>query len=329
MIATARIRADSGPRSFDWIPAYRSSGIRKLLKAAPETGEAPLDPESLVPDAIAEIQSPDCPGERLLVCLNPRLREERARKREALLRAAEQALEEIDRAAGRRGPKLRGRESIARRVGRDAGKRKVAKRFDITVSESGISWSRREGSIAREARPGGIYVVRTSLKTDEIAGEDAVTAYKSLPQAARAFRPSKTSRLKIRPVFVYTEEHVRGHVFMVMLAWHVERHMRRRLAPMLFEDGDPEGAAARRDTPVRKAEVSDAALAKAGSKKTADGRPVHSMPTLLADLATFTLNEAALRENPDQTFALTSTPAALHEKAFRLLGVDPARSVAM
>ena len=137
------------------------------------------------------------------------------------------------------------------------------------------------------------------------------------------------SRLKIRPVHVYSEEHVRGHVFMVMLAWHVEWHMRKRLAPMLFEDDDPEWAAAKRDTPVEKAEASDAALAKAGPKKTEDGQPVHSMPTLLADLATFTLNEAALRENPDQTFALTSTPTALQEKAFRLLGVDPARNVAM
>ena len=177
MITTARIRADFEPRSFDWISAFRSSDIRKLLKAAPETGEAPLDPESLVPDAVAEIQSPDYPGERLLVCLNPRLREERARKREALLRATEQALGEIDRAARRRGSRLRGREKIARRVGRDAGKRKVEKHFDITVSDSGISWSRKEESIAREARLDGIYVVRTSLKTDEIAGEDAVEAY--------------------------------------------------------------------------------------------------------------------------------------------------------
>ena len=152
---------------------------------------------------------------------------------------------------------------------------------------------------------------------------------KSLSQVEQAFRSCKTSRLKIRPVFVHTEEHVRGHVFMVMLAWHVEWHMRRRLAPMLFEDDDPEGAAAKRDTPVEKAEVSDAALAKAASKKAADGRPVHSMATLLADLATFTLNEAALREIPDQTFALTSTPTAIQEKAFRLLGVEPAGNVAM
>ena len=186
MITTARIRADSGPRSLDWIPAFRSSGIRKLLKAAPKTGRAPLDPEDLIPDAVAEISSPEYPGERLLVCLNPRLREERARKREALLRATEQALEEIDRAARRQGSRLRGREKIARRAGRDAGKRKVEKHFDITVSEGGISWSGRRR--ASRARPGS---------TESMSSGPASGRMRS--QARVRWRPIKASRRSSGP----------------------------------------------------------------------------------------------------------------------------------
>ena len=154
-------------------------------------------------------------------------------------------------------------------------------------------------------------------------------ACKALSRVERAFRTMKTSRLEVRPVFVYGEERVRAHVFLCMLACHVEWHMRRSLAPILFEDDDPAGAAAKRATPVETAEVSDRAKAKAKSKKTADGLPVHGMPTLLADLATPALNEVELPAIPDRPPAIASRPTKLQARAFDLLGIDPSKTVAM
>ncbi|MYG27663.1 MAG: IS1634 family transposase, partial [Boseongicola sp. SB0677_bin_26] len=236
MLTTARIREDLEPAGLDWISALKTSDIRKLLREGADGAPAPLVPEALVPDAVAEVTGPDFPGERLMVCLNPRLREERARKREDLLKATEEALEAI--AASVRSGRLKGREAIDRRVGRDANRRKVGKHFEIDVTDGGISWRRREGRIAAEARLDGVYVIRTSLDSASLGPEAAVEAYKSLASVERAFLTMKASRLRIRPVHVYSEDHVRAHVFLCMLACHVEWHMRRRLAPILFEDDD-------------------------------------------------------------------------------------------
>ena len=328
MITTARIRADFEPVGFDWISAFKASDVRKLTRS-PGGSQAPLRPERLVPDAVCEITSPEFPGERLMVCLNPRLREERARKREALLRATETILEKIVLLVRRPRSRLRGRERIAHRIGREANRRKVEKHFDITVTDDDLSWSRNEVRIAEEARLDGIYVVRTSLDATAIASHEAVEAYKSLSHVEQAFRAIKTSRLEIRPVYVYNAERVRGHVFLCMLAWYVEWHMRRCLVPLLFEDDDKEGARAKRTSPVEKAEVSDRAKEKASLKITPDGFPVHSMKTLLADLATLTLNEVTLPASPDHAFTMVAQPTPLQERAFELLEVDPPRNVAM
>ena len=276
---------------------------------------------------MAEVTGPDFPGERLMVCLNPRLREERRRKREDLLKATEEALEAI--AASVRAGRLKGREAIDRRVGRDANRRKVGKHFGIDVADGGISWRRLEDRIAAEARLDGVYVIRTSLDSASLGPEAAVEAYKSLARVERAFLTMKASRLRIRPVHVYSEDHVRAHVFLCMLACHVEWHMRRRLAPILFEDDDREGARAQRNSPVEPAEVSESAKAKAADKRTPDGLPVHSLTTLLADLATLTLNEVTLPGSPDHAFPLLATPTELQRRAFDLLEIDPARDVAM
>ena len=299
MLTTARIREDLDPAGLDWISALKTTDIRKLLREGAEGDPAPLVPEALVPDAVAEVTGPDFPGERLMVCLNPRLRQERRRKREDLLKATEEALHGI--AASVRSGRLKGRAAIDRRVGRDVNRRKVGKHLEVDVADGGIAWRRREDRIAAEARLDGVYVVRTSLGPEAMGTEAAVDAYKSLAGVERAFRNAK-SDLRIRPVYVYSADHVKAHVFMCMLALHVEWHMRRRLAPMLFEDDDRDGARARRSSPVEKAEVSESAKAKADTKLTPDGLPVHGFRTLLDDLGTLTLNDASLPGERRQSF---------------------------
>ena len=325
MITSARIREDLIPLGLDWISALRSSDIRKLAKAG-EDAPAALDPARLKADQVAETVSPDFPGERLLVCLNPRLREERARKREDLLRATEQTLAEIAAAAARRRPGPKSREATAKAVGRRGNRKKVEKHFSIEIRDGGMGWSRDAAKIAAEAALDGIYVVRTSLGKESIGGEAAVTAYKSLALVERAFRTMKTSGLRVRPFHVYSENRVRAHVFLCMLAWHVERRMREQLAPLLFEDDDREAARAARSTPVGKAEVSGSGRAKASSKQTPDGMPVHSFATLMADLGTLTLNDAVLPGRPGSRFTLAAEPTEIQARAFRLLGLDPDRA---
>ena len=323
MVTTARIREDLQPAGLDWISALTTQGIRKLLKT-PQQAPAPLlRPGELLPDAVAEITSPDFPGERLLVCLNPRLREKRARKREDLLRATEKILDEI--AGAIRHSRLRGSDDINRRVGRDANRKKVEKHFDITVADDSLTWTRRHDRIAAEAQLDGIYVVRTSLGADTIDSAAAVDAYKTLSRVEHAFRSIK-SLLKVRPVFVYTPDHVRAHVFLCMLAYYVQWHMRRRLAPLLFEDDDRPAARAARNSPVEPARISQ--RAKADTRRTPDGFPVHSFRTLLDHLATLTLNEVTLPACPDAAFPMLARPTPLQQKAFNLLDIDPHKFVA-
>ena len=289
---------------------------------------APLRPGELVPDGVAEILSPDFPGERLLVCLNPRLRQERARKREDLLCATEKILETIASAVRSPHARLRGQEAINRRVGRDVSRKKVDKHFLIEVTDEDIRWSRRQEKIDAEAQLDGIYIIRTSLEASDIGAAEAVEAYKSLSQVEWAFRSLKTAQLALRPVFVYSEDHVRGHVFLCLLAYYLQWHLRRRLAPLLFEEEDRPGARALRTSPVEKAKVSARTKAKAARKQTADGLPVHSLRTLLADLGTLTLNQVTLPDAPEHPFPMFAKPTPLQAKVFELLDVNPTRFVA-
>ena len=325
MLTTARIRQTVAPAGLDWISALKTADLRKLLKPLDGGRPAPLKPEDLQPDAVAEIFSPDFPGERLVVCLNPRLREERARKREDLLRATEAILERIAGIVRRKGSKLRGLEKINRRVGREANRRKVEKHFDIAVTHEDLTFKRNTQKIAAEARLDGIYIVRTSLDAEALDAHGAVAAYKSLSRVERAFRNLKSARLQVRPVYVYSPERVRAHVFLCALACHVEWHLRRRLAPMLFEDDDPEGAAAQRASPVQPARTSEQARRKSATGRTAEGLPVHSLPSLLDDLATLTLNTVHLPDNPENRFNVATQPTPLQRRAFELLDVDPAK----
>ena len=325
MVTTARIQKDLQPAGLDWVSALNTRGIRKLLKAPGPDQAPPLRPGELLPDAVAETQSPDFPGERLLVCLNPRLREERARKREDLLRATENILNDI--AAAVENKKLRGKDAINRRVGRDANRKKVEKHFLIHVTDDQLSWTRRQDRIAAEAQLDGIYVVRTSLAADAIGNHAAVEAYKNLANVERAFRSIK-SLLKVRPVFVYTPAHVRAHVFLCMLAYYLQWNLRQRLAPLLHEDDDRAAARAARSSPVQPARVSESAARKAKSRRTHDGFPLHSLPTLLADLATLTLNEVTLPGSPNAVFPLAARPTPLQQRAFQLLDIQPDNFVA-
>ena len=328
MLTSARIREDLEPATLDWISALKSTDIRKLLKPPDKAQPAPLRPGELLPDAVAEIASPDFPGERLMVCLNPRLREERRRKREALLKATEASLEEIARIVGQPRSKLRGRDRINRRVGREANRRKVEKHFQITVTDDKLEWARDEDKITAEALLDGIYIVRTSLPAEAISPDEAVLAYKSLSKVERAFRFMKQSRLQVRPIYVYSADHVRAHVnFLCMLAYYLEWHLRKRLAPMLFEDDDPEGATAQRKTPVQTAEVSERAKQKAATKITETGLPAHSLRTMLQDLGNLTCNEASLPGQPIHPFTIIAQPTPLQAEAFQRLGVEPSKMI--
>ena len=331
MLTTARIRADLAPAGLDWISALRTAHLRQLTQAP-----AALRLDTLADDQVAEVHSPDFPGERLLVCLNPRLREERRRKREELLDATEALLEPI--AAAVRSGRLRSRDAINRRLGRELNRRKMAKHFEVEVGPGSLRWARRQERIDAEAQLDGLYVVRTSLDEASLEAEQAVAAYKSLSQVEAAFRSMKTTQLKVRPVYVYRERRVRAHVFLCMLAYYLEWHLRQALAPMLFEDDDRPQARAQRASPVEPARRSDRAQLKAASKRTDDGLPVHSFRTLLQDLATLTYNEVALprdrRKGPSEeqtapVFPLLSTPTPVQAKALRLLDIDLNRTVSM
>ena len=335
MLTTARLREDLQPAGLDWISALKNQSVRRLLKRPkplpgqdPDAMKAPLRPGELVPDQVAEIRSPDFPGERLLVCLNPRLRAERAREREELLQATERILEGIAAQVRRGREPLRGRDAINRRLDCELNRKKVGKHFEIAVGDRELRWSRKPERIAAEAQLDGIYVVRTSLDQEAIGAEAAVEAYKSLAGVERAFRTSK-EHLRIRPIHVYSEQHVRGHVFLCMLAYYVEWHMRRRLAPLLFQDDDPAAARARRDMPVEPAEVSERAKRKADTKTTPEGLPVHSFPTLLGDLANLVLNRVRLPTQEMTATTIATEPTRLQRRAFELLGVDPPQTVSI
>ena len=199
--------------------------------------------------------------------------------------------------------------------------------FEIEVEDGERRWSRRQQKIEAAVRLDGIYIVRTEPVGGAAGADEAVLAYNSLTRMERAFRSLKTTQLRARPLYVYSEEHLRWHVFVCMLACYVEWHLRRRLAPLLFEDGERKAAATRRDSPVKSAEVSQAAEAKAAGKRTPEGLPVQSLRTLLEHLGTLALNRVTLTRDDPHELELLTQKTPLQAAAFALLGVDPARIV--
>jgi hypothetical protein len=315
MITQARISEDVKPAGLDWITALRAPSIKALV----EGGALQL---SLFDDRdMAAITSPDYPAERLIVCRNPDLARERGRKRQDLLTATERDLSAIAAATGRKRQPLRGAAAIGIKVGAVLDKHKMAKHFNLTITDTGFRFARKTDAIAAEAALDGIYVVRTSLPAATLDDAGTVRAYKSLAFVERAFRCLKTVDLQVRPIYHWLADRVRAHVFLCMLAYHVEWQMRARLAPMLYDDADKEAAEAMRESIVAKAGRSPKAIAKQNTGRTEDGLPVHSFQSLLADLATLTRNTVVTTLAPDHPFTLTARPTPIQRKALDLLGV--------
>jgi hypothetical protein len=317
MITNARIREELKPAGHDWITALRAPQIQALV-----TG-GPLQLDLFDDRDLAEITAPDYPGERLVVCRNAELAVERSRKREDLLAASERDLSRIAMATRRKRRPLRGKAEIGLQVGAVIDKYKMAKHFEITITDDSLTYSRREAAIAAEARLDGLYVIRTSLSPEAMSAEEAVASYKSLAQVERAFRTMKSIDLQVRPVYHWLAPRVRAHLFLCMLAYHVEWHMRQRLKPILYDDHDKAAAETERLSIVAPPEPSPAAKRKRARHRTDDGIALTSFRDLLRHLASLTLNSVVTPINPDYSFTVTATPTQLQAKAFELLGVKP------
>ena len=306
------------PQGMDWVSSLRAPQIAQL---AAERG--PFQPSLFDERNLLELTSQHFPDERLVVCRNPLLAEERARKRLELLAATEADLAKIAAATQRARRPLRGQQAIALRVGRVIERFHMAKHLALTITETTLAWARKDEAIAAEAALDGLYVIRTSLPKDQLDAGATVAAYKSLAHVERAFRSMKTVDLNVRPVFHYSAQRVRAHVFLCMLAYYVEWHMRQRLKPLLFDDEHLDEASASRASPVAKAVRSEHAKAKDASKHAEDGLALHSFRTLLKDLGTLTYNIARTPANPNATITVTARPTPIQAKAFELLGLSP------
>jgi transposase len=317
MLTSARIRNDLKPlEGIDWVSALRAPQIRALVEAGS------LQPSLFDERDLGEIEDPNYPGERLIACRNPLLAEQRRRKRLDLLAATERKLDEIVAATKRGRRPLRGKAKIGQRVGRISNQYKVAKHFAFEITESTFNYRRKEENIAKEAALDGIYVVRTSVPGDALSADQTVRSYKSLSTVERAFRSLKTVDLKVRPIHHHLEDRVRCHVFLCMLAYYVEWHMRRALAPILFDDEDRAAAEQLRDSVVAPAQRSPRALDKACRKTTEDGYPVHSFATLLTDLATVVRNTCQPTSIKAPAFEKVTTPTPIQQRALDLLQVS-------
>lgn len=316
MITSARINEELRPvEGLDWITALRAPQIKTLVENG--TVQASLFDEH---DLFEVTFEKAYPGERLIACRNPLLAAERARKREALLRATEKELEKVAAATRRAQRPLRGADAIGIRAGRVLGRFKVGKHFRYEITDTDFTFERNLPAITAEAALDGIYVIRTSVARDTLDAERTVEAYKDLAHVERAFRSCKTVDLEVRPIHHRREDRVRAHVFLCMLAYYVEWHMRRQLAPILFDDDDRASARAARSSIVAPAQRSPRAQKKASRKRTPTGEPVHSFRSLLKDLATLTKNRVRVSGG---SFEQLSTPTPLQQRAFDLLRVAP------
>ncbi len=272
---------------------------------------------------LAEIASPDYPGERLMACYNPLLEEERGRQRRELLEATEKGLTKIAKEVARRRKKPLKEAEIALKVGKVLGHYKMGKHFDYTIREGSFQWARREDSIQQEANLDGIYVLRTSESKERLSAEDTVRGYKSLSEVERAFRCLKGIDLLVRPIRHRTEDRVPAHIFLCLLAYYAEWHLRRAWAPILFEDEERREERKRRD-PILPAKASPSARQKKTSHQTTEGLPVHSFDTLMAELASRARVTYGLRaEGSNLTFKQAPEPTPLQTRAYQLLGLLP------
>lgn len=318
MITSTRILTEFQPvEGLDWITALRAPQIRKLVEQ--EAVQLSLFDET----DLVEFSCSDYPGERLIACRNPMLAQEKSLTREALLQATEQELNKIVIATSRDKRALKGADQIGLRVGRVLNSKGVGKYFNIAITEKSFSFSRNKVAIAKDSALDGVYIIRTSVKPETLDAASAVRAYKSLSTVEQAFRSYKTVDLKVRPIYHRLEQRVKAHVFLCMLAYYVEWHMREALAPLLFDDEKVTVELEEKSLIVAPSKRSKKARAKAATKKTSEKLPVHSFRTLMADLATIVKNkfqsnglEACL------TFEKITQPTPLQQKALELLKVS-------
>jgi transposase len=315
MITAARIETLLKPAGLDWITALRAGSIKALLER--DAFQLSLFDER----DLAEVSSPEFPGERLIVCRNPLLAAERARKRQDLLAATEADLLKVAKSVTRKRNPLRGADQIGLAAGAVLNRHKMAKHFALTITDSHFSFAREVDSIDAEGKLDGFYVIRTNLAQDALAATDVVRSYKDLSHVERAFRSIKAVDLHIRPIHHRLSDRVRAHVLLCMLAYHLEWHMRQALAPILFDDHQRAVAATARSSIVASAQRSNAARRKAATKRTDDDLPVHSFQSLLAELATFTRNSMTVSAAPQDVFLLYPQHTLLQQRAFELLAV--------
>ncbi len=317
MLTQAQIEKLKKQPGLGWVTALRSVSIRKLIE------QGSLQRSLFDEKNLAEITSPDFPGERLIACFNPLLAEERSRKRRELLTATEEGLRKLaGQVARRTKTPMKGTE-IGLRAGRILGRYKVGKHFKLNIGDGLFRWERREDAIEQESQLDGIYIIRTSETRKKMTAGDTVRTYKSLSQVERTFRTLKGIDLLVRPIRHRTEDRVPAHIFLCMLAYYVEWHMRRALAPILFEDHELPEMRNRRD-PVLAAKPSDSAKAKKRTLRTEDGLVVHSFETLIAELASRGRSTYRMKSDPTgPIFNQVPRPTDLQARAYELLGLLP------
>ena len=313
MITSARIRESLKPAGgIEWITALRAPAIKKLAS------DGALQLSLFDTRDLAEITHPDFPGDRLIACYNPLLAEQRARKRPELLAATEKELEKVAAATRRKKRPLRGKQNIGLRVGKVLNHYKMGKHFEVHIEEGSFSYQRKQANIQKEESLDGIYVIRTNVPAEIFSTEQAVRSYKSLSGVERAFRSLKTVDLHVRPIHHRQADRVRAHIFLCMLAYYVEWHMRKQLTPLLFDDEDKVAAEKLRASVVAPAQRSESAQRKVHSKRTQpDDLPVHSFQTLLSDLATIVANRVQPKDASTPAFDVITTPTALQQRAPR------------
>jgi transposase len=315
MLAEKQIAQLKQHPQLGWISALKTRAIRQLIEAG-ALQLSLFDQQNLV-----EIHTALYPDERLVACFNPLLAEERKRKREELLRATEQELQAIQQQVARRKKKILRKEEIALKVGRVVNRFKMAKHFALTIEDGKFHAQRRAEEIREEGLLDGVYVLRTSESKEKLSSPDVVRHYKNLANVERAFRCWKGMDIRVRPIYLRTEEHVRAHIFLCLLAYYVESHMRAALAPLLFEEEDLAQYRQQRD-PVTSAKPSAVVQTKKQRKQTEEGFPVQSFPTLLQALATRCRNTCQVQASKEApTFEQVTQATPLQAKAFELLGL--------
>ncbi len=312
MATKANLETLAAAERIGWITALKAPQVKKLVK------EGSLQLSLFDEQNLAEIASADYPGERLVVCRNPLVAAERARRREDLLQATEAALAPIKQRV--EAGTLAGAAEIALAVGQVINKRKVKKHFQLEIADNGFAYSRKQAQIEEEAALDGFYVLRTNLAEQTLAAPDVVRSYKQLAHAERAFRTLKSPELDIRPIRHRREDRVRAHAFLCLLAYYLEWHLRAAWAPLLFTDEQPP----LHTDPVAKAERSPAAKRKASTQRTANDDVCHSFTSLLAELALIVRDTNQI-SGTEATFTKVTRPNRTQARALELAGLDPTR----